>query len=169
MSGDPPVTLRKAAPADQETIKRMVRAAGLDPSALHWSHFVIAEMAGESVVGIGQIRPYRNCPELGSLVVRKPFRDRGIGGMIIQELIAHHPPPVYLECRSQMAAYYTRFGFSEIPWPQAPMPLKLKAGVGNLLGRLVGMRVAVMRWDGPAQAADETPEDQAARAGAGGV
>jgi amino-acid N-acetyltransferase len=149
------ITIRRAAPDDQAIIRRLVHAAGLDRSALHWSHFVLAELPGEQradhrIVGIGQIRPYRNCPELGSLVVRKPYRDLGIGGQIIRALQRSHPPPLYLECRGNMVPYYERFGFGEIVWHTAPTPLSLKAGAGTLLRRLGLMRarVAVMRWDG---------------------
>jgi amino-acid N-acetyltransferase len=150
-----PVTIRRAAPDDQAIIRRLVVAAGLDRSSLHWSHFVVAELPGERradhrIVGIGQIRPYRGCPELGSLVVRKPYRGLGVAGQIIRVLQDSRPAPIYLECLGHMVPYYERFGFREIVWHTAPMPLSLKAGAGTLLRRLGLMRarVAVMRWDG---------------------
>jgi amino-acid N-acetyltransferase len=149
------VTIRRATPEDQAILRRLVYAAGLDRSSLHWSHFVVAELPGDDradhrIVGIGQIRPYRNCPELGSLVVRKPYRSLGVGGKIIRSLQESHPPPIYLECMGNMVPYYARFGFREIAWNTAPMPLSLKAGAGTLLRRLGLMRarVAVMCWDG---------------------
>jgi N-acetylglutamate synthase-like GNAT family acetyltransferase len=149
------VSIRRATPEDQAIIRRLVYAAGLDRSSLHWSHFVVAELPSDDrhdhrIVGIGQIRPYRGCPELGSLVVRKPYRSLGIAGQIIRALQESHPPPLYLECLANMVPYYERFGFREIVWHTAPMPLSLKAGAGTLLRRLgwMRMRVAVMRWDG---------------------
>jgi GNAT superfamily N-acetyltransferase len=148
MGSDQAVRVRRAAVGDQATIRRMVRAEHLDPTALHWSHFVVAEVDGAGTVGIGQIRPYPNGPELGSMVVLKPYRGRGIGGLIVRELLASTPPPVWLEAAAHNAPYYARFGFVEVPWQQAPMPLRLKAGMGSFLGRLVGIRLAVMRWDG---------------------
>jgi hypothetical protein len=99
------------------------------------------------------------------MVVRKHLRGQGIGGLIIRALLAHHPPPVYLECRSNMAPYYARFGFREIPWQQAPMPLRLKAGAANVIGRLFGLRISVMRWDGPGS----TDLDKAKTQGKSGV
>jgi predicted N-acetyltransferase YhbS len=121
----------------------MVRAAQLDPTALHWSHFLMAEVAGE-VVGIGQIRPAT--PELGSLVVLPEHQGQGIGARLIRELLARWSGkwPVYLECEGKMVPYYERFGFREIQWHQAPFPLKLKSGIGALLGPLAGVRIAVM-------------------------
>lgn len=143
MSPAAPVLIRRATAADQAAIRQMVHEARLDPTDLHWSHFVVAE-EGNEVVGIGQIRPYPKCRELGSLVVREDRRGQGIGGLVIRALLEGEPGDVYLECSSRMASYYVRFGFQEIRWQDAPMPLRLKAGMGNLLGRLLGRRLAVM-------------------------
>lgn len=143
--------LRRATAADQQTIKQMVYAARLDSTSLHWSHFIVAELPDVGIVGIGQIRPYRNCPELGSLVVLKKYRQHGIGSEIVNALLASRPAPIYLECADYNLPYYLRFGFYQIPWHQAPFPLNLKAGAGALaskLGWLGGHTVAAMRWDG---------------------
>jgi amino-acid N-acetyltransferase len=133
----------------------MVREAGLDPTSLHWSHFVVAVASSraeddQQIVGIGQIRPYPGCPELGSMVVLPAYRKRGIGGQIIRALQASHPPPIFLEAIANKQTYYSRFGFYLIPWYRAPFPLNLKAGMGTLIARLLRWRegVIVMRWDG---------------------
>lgn len=133
--------IRPAEASDQPLIREWVREARLDPTSLRWPQFVIAEIDGE-VVGIGQVRP--TTPELGSLVVRPDRRGEGIGGAVIRALLARYPGDMYLECRPALAAYYTRFGFERIPWHAAPWPLKLKAGLGNLLGAAVGISPAVM-------------------------
>ena len=140
------VTLRRATPSDQPVIRRLVHQARLDPTGLNWPAFIIAEHNG-AIVGVGQVRPYPNCRELGSLVVREDLRGRGIGGQIIRALLAEERGTVYLECRDRLVPYYARFGFVEIPWRSAPMPLRFKAGLGNLLGRLFGIRIAVMKWE----------------------
>lgn len=137
----PGVSVRPAAASDQTLIRQWVRDARLDPTSLRWPQFVIAEIDGE-VVGIGQVRPA--APELGSLVVRPDRRGEGIGGALIRALLARHPGDMYLECRPALVDYYTRFGFDRIPWHAAPWPLKLKAGLGNLLGAALGISPAVM-------------------------
>jgi N-acetylglutamate synthase-like GNAT family acetyltransferase len=140
------VRIRPATDADQRVIRRMVQGACLDPTGLHWSHFVVAENDGK-VIGIGQLRPYPKGPELGSLVVRKAYRSRGIGGQIIERLLASQPGDVYLECQSDLAFYYSRFGFEEIRWQGSPLYLKIKAGlIGNFVGKLLGFRLAVMKY-----------------------
>ena len=122
----------------------MVREAHLDPTNLRWPNFIIAELDGQ-VVGIGQVRPSRGSPELGSLVVDPALRRQGIAAAIIKRLIADHPGDLYLECAARLVPFYRQFGFERIPWQQAPFPLKLKAGLGSTLGRLLGFRIAVMK------------------------
>lgn len=140
------LTIRRATEADQALIRQMViKEAELDPTSLHWSHFVMAELDGE-VAGLGQIRPYRNCPELGSIYTRPKYEGKGIGGAVIRRLVDDWPlpGPIYLECQSHNATYYQRFGFKKIPWYKAPMPLKFKSGMGAILGKLFGIKVSAM-------------------------
>ncbi len=147
MNSDQPAVLpviRRATAADQAAIKAMVRRAGLDPFNLQWPNFVLAEIDGQ-VVGIGQVRPYPGCPELGSIVTLPQYRGRGVASQIIEALLYERADTVYLECAGRMANFYTRFGFQEIPWGQAPMPLKFKAGLGNVIGSLFGVRITVMK------------------------
>jgi N-acetylglutamate synthase-like GNAT family acetyltransferase len=141
------ITLRRATADDQAAIRRMVRESGLDPTALRWPHFVVAEYEGE-VVGIGQIRPYRRGRELGSLVVREDLRGRGIGGRIVERLLENEAGSVYLECAARMTPYYTRFGFREVNRRDVPGPLRIKSTVGNVFARLIGTRLAVMKREG---------------------
>ncbi|MDX2138625.1 MAG: GNAT family N-acetyltransferase [Chloroflexota bacterium] len=138
--------IRPATVDDQSLIRAWVRQVRLDPTALKWQHFLIAEDGG-AVVGIGQIRPYPRCRELGSLVVAPERRGTGVGAQLVRALLASEPGPVYLECGGHNEAFYLRFGFRPIPWHQVPMPLKLKSGLGQLVGRLFGFRIVVMRWN----------------------
>lgn len=141
------ISIRPASAADQPLIRAWVREARLDPTALRWQHFLIAEDAG-IIVGIGQIRPYPRCRELGSLVVAPERRGTGVGAQLVRALLVGEAGPIYLECGGHNEAFYLRFGFRPIPWQHAPMPLKLKAGAGQLAGRLFGFRIVVMRWEG---------------------
>jgi N-acetylglutamate synthase-like GNAT family acetyltransferase len=100
----PTIQIRPAVEADQSTIKQLVSAEQLDPSALHWSHFVIAEN-NDQVVGIGQIRPHPRGRELGSLVVQEDFREQGVGTLIVNALLEKEKGDVFLECESSMGAY----------------------------------------------------------------
>jgi amino-acid N-acetyltransferase len=146
----PTIQIRPAREAEQETIKQMVRDAQLDPTALHWSHFKVAEQDGQ-IIGIGQIRPYPRCRELGSLVVLKPFRKLGVGGMLIHALLENEIGDVYLETDSHNEAYYGKFGFMRIPWYQAPYPLNLKVTlVGSIIRVVFRVRIIAMKRTQPA-------------------
>lgn len=140
----PDIHIRPATADDQDTIRQMVKEEELDPTALHWSHFLIAQNGGD-IAGIGQIRPYAKCRELGSLVVKEPYRKQGVGALIVNALLERETGDVYLECLDHNERYYARFGFERISWWRAPMPLKLKAGLGRVFGRFFGFRVIAMR------------------------
>jgi len=135
------LNIRPARADDQDMLRAMVKQAGLDPTDLNWPNFLIAENGG-TVVGIGQVRP--KTPELGSLIVVPKRRGKGIGGALVEALAATVDGPIYLECRSTLVHYYSRFGFEEILPREAPMPLRLKATIGSRLAGLFGMRLAVM-------------------------
>jgi N-acetylglutamate synthase-like GNAT family acetyltransferase len=106
--------LRSATQADQPTIIRIVRDAQINPLDLDWRRFVVAEDDGR-VVGVGQTKSHSDgSRELASIAVIPERRGQGIGGEIIRHLLAKENGDVYLTCRSQLEAYYTRFGFRRI-------------------------------------------------------
>lgn len=138
-------SIRPATEQDNGTIKGMIRSARLDPTSLQWQHFLIAEM-DDKIVGIGQIKHYPGCQELGSLVVLPAYQKQGIGGRLITELETRARSPLYLLCESSMEAYYQRFGYIQASWWAIPPFLKLKMLLSVLL-RLFGIRIIVMRKD----------------------
>ncbi|GIV83741.1 MAG: hypothetical protein KatS3mg052_0748 [Candidatus Roseilinea sp.] len=137
------VSLRPATEADQGVIRRMVLAARLDPTSLNWRNFIVAVDDGE-IVGVAQIKPYADCREFGSLVVKPAYRNRGIGGRLIEALLQRERGEVYLLCASTLAPYYARFGFALIDDRQAPATLRRKLRFASLC-RLIGARVVVMK------------------------
>ncbi len=140
--------IRAARAEDQATIVGLVRAARLDPSNLHWQNFVVAEADGQ-IVGCGQIRPDPGLRELGSMVVRKAYRHRGMGAEIVRTLQAGTQPPLFLECPAYRVSFYAQFGFRVVPHRAVPWKLRLKATLGDLLLPLMrGPRIVTMRWDG---------------------
>lgn len=142
------VTIRPARGSDQATIRQMVRDEQLDPTSLNWPQFIVAEHAGQ-VVGIGQVRPYPKCRELGSIVVKADYRKQGVGTLIINTLLANETSVVYLETDAHNERYYARFGFERIPFWRAPMPLKFKAVITKTLGFFTGYPMIVMRRPAP--------------------
>ena len=142
------VLIRPAVAGDQPTIKQMVRDEYLDPSALDWSHFLVAVMNGE-IVGIGQVRPYPDCHELGSLVVKKLYRGAGLGAKLVNALLERESSDVYLECQVKNETYYNRFGFHKIPRNEAPMTLRRKNLVVTVVMLVLGIKIIVMKREHP--------------------
>ncbi|MDX2161873.1 MAG: GNAT family N-acetyltransferase [bacterium] len=135
------IHIRPAAAADAWTIRRMVLREGLDPTTLKWQHFLVAEHAGE-IIGVGQIKRYGGLEELGSLVVKKPHRGRGIAAQLIAALEAQASRPLYLACAAHLRTFYEQFGYQVIPLDDAPRALRWKLRIPNMLP---GITVYAMR------------------------
>ncbi len=141
------LTVRPATQEDQTLVRSMIREARLDPTQLHWSHFVVAEVAGQ-IVGIGQLRPFGRVEELGSLAVRPEWQGKSIGAALVQALIARRQGPLYLECVGSRATYYEMFAFRRVPWYKVPWPLKGKFALTSLLASLSSDDLVTMYYEG---------------------
>lgn len=149
MTEQPTYAIRPATELDSDLIKRTIKQAGLDPTALDWRRFHLAVDADGRMVGCCQVRRYGDVRELGSLYVSEHCRGRGIGAALVRVCLAEQTPPVHLECVEARQPYYEQFGFRRIPTQQAPFRLWIKAGIGGTLVWLVWReRIIVMRWDG---------------------
>lgn len=138
--------LRAGADRDQATIRRIVRAAGINPTNLQWQRFIIAEERGE-VVGVGQVKPHRDgMRELASIAVVPEQRGRGIGSEIIRALIAReHGEVLHLTCGSQLEGFYERFGFHRLDPQEYPRYFARRLPVLNAFLRPFRIRIIVMR------------------------
>jgi N-acetylglutamate synthase-like GNAT family acetyltransferase len=142
--------IRPATAADQATIRAIVRAGRINPFGLAWSRFLVAERAGV-VIGVGQIKPHRDrSRELASIAVAAPYQGQGIGGALIQALLAQATPPLFLICLDRLTGYYRRFGFQPIAAHAMPPGLRRIQAFMNRLFWLTrrAERLFVMRWDG---------------------
>ena len=127
-----PVILRPAVVADQPAIQRMIRAARLNPLNLHWSNFLVAE-DGDSMIGVGQVRPYRDgSRELASIAVVPERQGQGIGSLIVKGLVARETGRLVLICADTNEDFYARFGFRRIASRQLPLLLRAIYGIGML-------------------------------------
>ncbi len=146
------MNLRKAEPADQPTIRRMVWQAGINPLQLDWRRFTLAVDDDGRVTGCIQVKPHGDgTRELASLVVLGPWRGRGIARRLVEHALAQNPPPLYLTCRSGLERLYERFGFRALAEGELPPYFRRLARLARVFGRMWGMRetLSVMRWDGP--------------------
>jgi N-acetylglutamate synthase-like GNAT family acetyltransferase len=139
--------IRPATPTDQTTIRRLIREAGINRMSLNWPNFVVAQDGG-TIVGIGQVKTHGDgSHELASLAVVPARQNQGIGGAIIKTLLAREQAVVYLTCRSQLQGYYERFGFRRLEPAEFPTYFRRMIPLINVVARLVGTRILVMRRD----------------------
>ena len=123
-------TIRPATEADAETIKRMVRAAPLDPNAIDWHYFLVLEIveAGKpKIVCIGMVHPEGGVQEVDSVVTLPDYRKRGYAEMIVHALIERAGAPLYLLAEDALIAYYEKFGFHVLEGEAAPKVMSEQA------------------------------------------
>jgi amino-acid N-acetyltransferase len=138
------VTLRPATAEDETTIRRLIRGARLDPTNLHWQNFTCACDEAGRIVGIAQVKPYRDCREFGSLVVVPSWQGKGVAAALIRRLVEAERGVVWLVCRDRLAPLYARFGFVFAEFRSRPRTLKVKTGFATI-ARMFGIRIIAMR------------------------
>ena len=114
-------TLRLARETDSKPIKDLIHLVGINPTGLDWKRFVVAVNAQDQVIACGQLKPHRGeILELASLAVRPEFQGRGLGRLIIEELLKKSPRPLYLMCMSKNGGLYEKFGFRTLEYKDMP-------------------------------------------------
>lgn len=126
------IVVRRACESDAPAIRTAVRRERLNPTDLDWRRFFVAEQAGE-LIACAQMRVHRDgARELGSLLVRPPWRGRGVAGRLIGALLAHEAGPVYMITGRAHAAHYARWGFRPVSLRAAPMSVRRNSVMGRL-------------------------------------
>ena len=135
-----PLTLRQATPGDARAIYNLI-AQHLDEGHLlprhlgevsaHAHRFVVAVDDGE-IVACGDLAPLsRTVAEVRSLVVSTAARSGGVGGRLVDALVARAAQAGFerLCAFTHVPAYFVRLGFSIVPheW----MPEKISADCGS--------------------------------------
>jgi N-acetylglutamate synthase-like GNAT family acetyltransferase len=108
----PNFNLRPATAADMSQIRALIRQVGINPFSLDWRRFCVAETDEGQFIGCAQLKPHEDgSVELASIAVAPAYRGQGVARALIEYWLAHSPRPLYLMCRSELEAFYTRFGF----------------------------------------------------------
>ena len=137
--------LRKATSKDASSIRWLVFKAKLDPTQIKWQQFWVIE-CDRNIIACGQLRNFTQAQELGSLVVTKNWRNRGLGSFLTQHLIEQATQPLYLECLGKkLIDYYQKFGFTIIDFQDLPASLKSKFKISQLGKKLIGVPVTFMK------------------------
>ena len=135
MSGD--VRLEPATLADLPAIVACVRRFRLDDEDLAAEQFVVARERGR-LVAFGRIKPYGRVWELGSVGVLEAERGRGLGALVVRELVRRFPArQVYIT--TDLPAYFARFGFRTIDDPPPEIAAKIARVCARLRSGVVAM------------------------------
>ena len=135
----PDWTLRPALPEDEPVIRALVRLEKLNPTGLRWPTFLVAEMQGE-IVGAAQMRRHRDgSRELGSLVVGRAHRDRGIAESLISALVTRETGPIHIVTARVRAGRYRRWGFEKVAVAEAAGPVRWNMRMGLVAGGLASL------------------------------
>ncbi|MGK7920006.1 MAG: GNAT family N-acetyltransferase [Trichodesmium sp.] len=140
--------LRPASAKDIWSIRRLVFTAKLEPTQLLWQQFWVIECQGK-LVACGQLRNFEDAQELGSLVVTKNWRKRGLGTILTKYLIQQATQPLYLECMGEkLASFYSRCDFIPISLAELPKSLKFKFGISQLGRKIFKIPMVIMKYQG---------------------
>lgn len=88
----------------------------------NWSLYQVVECEG-TLVGCAALAGYDNFYVLYHLYIAPPWRRKSLGSRLVQQTI-HQAQPTYLVCKPQRCQFYTRLGFTAVPWNQLDHPLK---------------------------------------------
>ena len=126
--------IRHATASDAHAITELVHSERLNPTGLDWPRFIVATDA-TGLLGAVQLRLHADqSRELGSLVVRKDARGRGLASRLIDTLLAPIATRVLMITGAPFASHYRRWGFQPIDPDEAPRPIRRNYYFGRILG-----------------------------------
>jgi amino-acid N-acetyltransferase len=138
--------LRPAQPTDIWAIRWLVLGARLDPSQLRWQQFTVVSH-GDQLVACGQLRRHGPAQELGSLVVKPGWRNRGIGNALVQHLVHQADGSLYLECLGdRLAAFYAPLGFVPAPWDTMPDAISKKFRLSAAIATVLPIPLHILEY-----------------------
>ena len=127
------IGIRRATERDQQAIRGLVHGERLNPTGLDWPNFLVAALDGR-VIGAVQMRKHSDgSRELGSLVVTKAARGRGIASRLIDALLAEDREPVWMITSEPYTGAYSRWGFRRIEPRTAPVKVRRNHLMGSLM------------------------------------
>ena len=138
-TSNPTHIIRRAVAADEAAIQALVRSERLNPHQLHFRNFVVA-VTGRDLIGASQIRRHRDGSlELGSVVVARAWRGRGISVELIDRLLAEEPGVVHVITRKRHADHYARWGFEPVPSHASPSAIRRNYRIGSSIGSVMAV------------------------------
>ncbi len=119
-------------------IHECVRRFRLDNESLDTEQFMTVRQGGE-IIAFGRIKPYGDdVYELGCVGVVEEQRGRGLGRLVVQELIERFPTDaVYVT--TDLTEYFDKLGFTRTDSLPRPLTEKIENVCDKLRSGVVGM------------------------------
>jgi N-acetylglutamate synthase-like GNAT family acetyltransferase len=132
------VEIAAATAADMPAIAARAAEWRLDGERLEPEQFIVVR-DGDRMLGFGRIKPYDGTVfELGTVGVAVEARGRGVGELIVRELIRRFPSDdVWIT--TDLTSYFERFGFVRVADVPLPLVAKLERICGSLRQGVVAM------------------------------
>lgn len=102
-------------------ILNIAKSLDLDCEDPAWNQFTVARQKG-TIVGIGRLRTYPECTEIATVGVVSDVQNKGIGSLIMKELIRKAPREVFVTC--VIPDFFSKLGFQLVK--QYPSVLQKK-------------------------------------------
>src|SRR3990170_5188803 len=135
----PPHTITPATGDDLFFIRDSVARLRLDAERLEPEQFIVVRReGGDGIVAFGRIKPYQKTHELGSVAVVEEERGRGLGALIVQQLISRFPQDeVYIT--TDLPEYFEKLGFLRTDILPRELEDKISRVCQGLRSGVVGM------------------------------
>jgi N-acetylglutamate synthase-like GNAT family acetyltransferase len=124
------IELRQPTSSEFSYLENYIRIYELDNRALNVAQFVAA-FEQNKLLGFGRLRKHNDCVELCSLGVVAPYRRKGIGKRIVNELLKQTSESVYLVC--VIPEYFFSFDFVVVDTYPNVLQDKLDFCTNNLI------------------------------------
>lgn len=107
------ISLRAATTNDRTTLIALLAEADMDYTGPPEAYMLAVE--GGTIAGCGRLEDHGHFVMMRPLVVAEPYRGRGVGRLILQEIMPADKPTV-LVARGEATAFYEAMGFSHTDW-----------------------------------------------------
>jgi N-acetylglutamate synthase-like GNAT family acetyltransferase len=123
-------------------IEAVIRSVRIHPRKLDWRYITVAVNSQGRIIGCVQIQPVKNDDfKMTSLAVANDWQGRGVPRQMGRYIIAHLNGRLWGTCMNDMAAFYRKFGATEVKDPkQIPSFLKSSKMWVNLFLMLTGKK-----------------------------
>lgn len=115
------IEIASASEADMPAIEQLAKRFDLDCENISMNQFLVAKR-NNKIIGFGRLRKYPACTEIATVGVIPEEQKRGVGSLLVKELIRSGPDEIFVTC--VISGFFKKFGFQLVK--QYPSVLQKK-------------------------------------------